>query len=170
MHCPNDDTFTELDLDRIIEALEHHRRDINGALAAFQRIREWMKPRKVAGSTTVASHGGTFHPAEFSANQPLAANVYAILRHAGRPMHSSDLQSVLKECGVTSKSADFENTLNSILSKKDGLFKRVAPKTWALVEWAGNAPNPTPAPAADNIVPLRGAPGSVIAAALGLLQ
>ena len=154
MYCPNDDTLTELNLDRIIEALEHHRRDITAGIAAFQQIREWLKPKEVAGSTTVASHGGTLRPTEFVINQPLAANIYAIMRQVGRPMTSADLESALRACGVTSRSEDFQNTLCSVMRRKKDTFVPVAPKTWALVEWAGRVPNPPPMPAASNVAPL----------------
>ncbi len=170
MHYPNDTTFTDLDLDRIAEGLRRHLKDVTAALAAIDQIREWVNPQQVAGSTTVASHGGTIRPSTFSVSQPLAANIYAIMRQTGRPMTSVELEAALRACGVTSRSEDFQNTLCSVMTKKKELFSRVAPKTWALVEWEGKIPNPAPTPVAANIIPLKGTPGSHIAASMGLLQ
>lgn len=126
----------DIDLDRIIEGLERHVSDVTGALNALRRIKTWSAPTEIAGVRTVCNHGSTLDPTGIGAGQTLWANAYAILKAAARPMAVAEIVSTMRENGVTSTSINFENTLNSVLSKQPGLFVRVESKTWGLVEWA----------------------------------
>lgn len=125
----------DLDWARFAEAIRQHITDLQAALAAVERIMAWTGPAEIAGVPALGSHGGTLDPTGVAAAAPLWANCYATIRDYGKPMSVGALAEALKENGVASKAADFPNTLNSIMTKRQDLFHRAASKVWGLTEW-----------------------------------
>lgn len=170
-----------LDLDHVVQWLRDHVRDVNAALAAFDRIRirsipalkpesaEPAKPPAVPSASQAQPLGcrpsgprpRTLPDANtLGADQPLWKNAYTVLARAGRPIVIDEIASALKAAGIPSSSADFQNTVSSCLFRKPDLFILTAPRTWGLVTWQDAPPDPPVAtkgiPPA-NVVPFRGA-------------
>ncbi len=124
----------DLDWGRIREALSKHSLDILAAIAAIDRIQTWFTPQEIAGSTTVCNLGGTMDPTGVGTGQSQWANAFAILQQAGHPLSVAEIATIMRKSGVVTKSADFESTLNSILSKRQDIFRRIKPRVWWLVE------------------------------------
>lgn len=152
-----DSNPVDLDLDLIIEVLDQHLCDITCGLDAFRRLKRWTTSPEIAGVQTVGNHSNTLDPTGIRAGHTLWTNAYAILQSTGVPRTVAELAETMRENGVVSKSADFENTLNSILSKRRDLFNRVAPKVWGLVEWKlePEAAHPVRPEPKSPVVPLR---------------
>jgi hypothetical protein len=138
----DDSSYDELDLNRVEEAFRHHLKDVMGVLDAIRRIKVWRTPQAVAGFPGLVNLGGTLEPTANGAGKALWHNAVAILRNAGRPMSVTELADAMRTSGVVTKSADFGNTLNSVLTKRKEIFRRVSPKVWGLIEWDGEAVAP----------------------------
>ena len=149
----------DFDPNRLIEAIEKHRDDIDGALSFLRRIQSWSTPPATAGAQTVVNLNNSLDPTGIGAGEPLWSATFAILQSAGEPKTLDELAETLRESGFVSKSKDFNNTLNSVLTKRPGTFKRVKPKLWGLVEWFPDEPAVSPTAASKgkaNVVPFRG--------------
>lgn len=127
--------IVDLDLDRTAEGLRQHLQDVQAALNAIERIRVWATPQAIAGVQTVTDLGGTTDPTGVHSGNSLWATAFAILQNAGRPMRTPELAEIMRNSGVVTKSADFDNTLNSAMAKHQSLFLRISPNLWGLLEW-----------------------------------
>ncbi|MBI1753224.1 MAG: hypothetical protein HY014_00385 [Acidobacteria bacterium] len=170
-----------LDLDHVVQWLRDHVRDVNAALAAFERIRIRSIPALRPDSTEPArppavpsasqAQPSVHRPSgprqrtlpdadTLGANQPLWKNAYTVLARAGRPVAIDEIAGALKAAGIPSSSADFQNTVSSCLFRKPDLFDLTAPRTWGLVAWQDAPPEPpaaTKGTASTNVVPFRAA-------------
>ena len=137
-HGTTENHTADLDWDRLAEGLRQHLEDITTALTVIDRIRAWSMPQEVAGASTLSSHGGTLDPTGLGAGKTVTASAYALLHNAGRPMQISEMVETLMASGVTTRSGNFENCLNALLSKRRDMFDHISPKTWGLLEWKTN--------------------------------
>jgi len=149
--------FDNLDLDRLDEGLRQHLSDVMGALAAIDRIRSWCTPHLVAGVQSVANLGGTLEPTANGVGPTLWVNAVAILRNAGTPMMVGDIANAMQASGVVSRSANFANTMNSVMTKRKEVFHKIATNLWGLHEWNNNSLPPEHSSQAQlpNVTPLR---------------
>lgn len=89
--------------------------------------------------------GREIHSATFIGKTiPEAARFYLDMCHK-RPQKTEDIAKALQKGGMTSKAANFESMLQTILRRTEiqtGEFMRTSSGEWILPEWVGKKPMP----------------------------
>jgi len=125
--------------DAVIADLEAQRAEIDMIIVALRK-RAGLSPDGGGGPGGREIHSATF----IGKTIPEAARIYLEMCHK-RPQKTEDIAKALQKGGMTSKAANFESMLQTILRRTEvqtGEFMRTSSGEWILPEWVGKKPMP----------------------------